>query len=36
MTIKFGAGFYADSAGAASVGSLECFGFGRLPIREGW
>jgi hypothetical protein len=36
MTIKFGAGFYSDSAGAESVGSLECFGFGRLPIREGW
>ncbi len=36
ITIKFGAGFYADSAGAASVGSLECFGFGRLPMREGW
>ena len=36
MTIKFGAGFYADFAGAESVGSLECFGFGRLPMREGW
>ena len=36
MTIKFGAGFYTDAAGAESVGSPECFGFGRLPIREGW
>jgi len=36
MTIKFGAGFCADHAGAGSVGSLECFGFGRLPMREGW
>lgn len=36
MTIKFGAGFYADSAGTGSGGSLECFGFGRLPAREGW
>lgn len=36
MTIKFGAGFYADSADAEPIGSLECFGFGRLPIREGW
>ena len=36
MTIKFGAGFYADSAGAEPTGSLGCFGFGRLPAREGW
>ena len=36
MTIKFGAGFYTDAAGAESVGSPECFGFGRLPMREGW
>lgn len=36
MTIKFGAGFYAESAGARYVGSGECFGFARLPIREGW
>ncbi len=36
MTVKFGAGFYADSPGTGSVGSLECFGFGRLPMREGW
>jgi hypothetical protein len=36
MTIKFGAGFYADFAGAESVEPFECFGFGRLPTREGW
>jgi hypothetical protein len=36
MTIKFGAGFYADSADVESIGSLECFGLGRLPTREGW
>lgn len=36
MTIKFGAGFYADSTDAKSVGPLECFGFGRLSIREAW
>jgi len=25
-----------DEAAQGYFGSLECFGFGRLPIREGW